>query len=246
MKQVIHDCPVSSFLKDPRVCLVFFILFAQLSLSGCSLTSGLDRRVEFDLTSKAAIYVDSEVIREPPLIHVHPVSEVGGLKVLFMPFQMTQSTDHPEMVGYSLSRAFWQTWSSMRVFEQFEFVPDGGPFRRDMAVAYAKARGADLVIGGFVTYLLAGGTTGPSSLGVQIEGYDVSSGLLVWSMAQAGALPARRARDYIVLEVKNRLPSDPLYVIAGSLASDMGQLMRAWASSDASRTRENPLASAQP
>lgn len=214
--------------------LKFFIilLLSILFFAGCSATDNID----FDLTSKTTYYADTSVVRSPPEVHVYPVTEVGGLKVIFVPFRVVQKMDQPEMAGYSLAKTFWQTWSGMQVFNQFEFMPEAGPFRRDMAVAYARTRGADMVVGGFVTHLFAGGSSSPNRLTLQVEAYDVSSGLLVWSMSQGGMLPGPSKQDYIIMDVKNRQPTDPLFVICKTLAADMGAIMYNWSHGETGRS----------
>ncbi|MDR2050699.1 MAG: hypothetical protein LBQ63_02885 [Deltaproteobacteria bacterium] len=204
--------------------LVLILLPWSLFSAGCS--SG--NRLDLDFTGKPVYYADSRVVRNPPEVHIYPTNEVGGLKVLFVPFKVIQKMDNPEMIGYSLSRAVWQTWSAMQVFEQFEFMAEAGPFRRDLALAYAKARNADMLVGGFVTHVFAGGNSADNRVALQIEAYDVNSGLQVWSVAQSGALPAPQTRDYLVFAVKNRLPADPLYAVTAALAVDMGEIMLNW------------------
>lgn len=213
---------------------LIILLLSILLLSACSVTDNVD----FELGSKTTYYADNSVVRSPPEIHVHPVTEVGGLKVLFVPFKVVQKVDQPEMIGYSLAKTFWQIWSGMQVFNQFEFMAEAGPFRRDLAVAYARSRGADMVVGGFVTHLFAGGNSSDNRLTLQIEAYDVSSGLLVWSMSQGGTLPAPTKRDYIVLDVKTKQHTDPLFVICKTLAIDMGNIMAKWSQADSHG--ENP------
>jgi hypothetical protein len=74
------------------------------------------------------------------------------LTVLFMPFRVTQSISDPEIIGYSQARTVWQTWLSKRLFSIMEFDGDHGPYRRDIAINLALQKGADIAIGGFVTY----------------------------------------------------------------------------------------------
>ncbi|MDL2285761.1 hypothetical protein LJB93_03355 [Desulfovibrio sp. OttesenSCG-928-F07] len=218
-----HDRAHFSTKKQPVR--FFVILFLSiLFLSACSVAESVD----FDLGSKTAYHADSRVVRGEPDIYVYPVTEVGNIKVLFVPFKVVQKIDNPEMIGYSLAKGFWNTWSGMRVFDQFEFAADTGPFRRDLAVAYARARGADMVVGGFVTHIFAGGNSSANRLTLQIEAYDVSSGLLVWSMAHGGSIPAPKNRDFIILDVKTKQPVDPMQLINSTLAVDMGKIMQEW------------------
>ncbi len=207
--------------------LFVIMLLSILFLSGCSVAESTN----FDFSGKTTYHADNLVVRDEPQIYVYPVTEVGNIKVLFVPFKVVQRIDQPEMIGYSLAKGFWNTWSGMRVFDQFEFAPDAGPFRRDLAVAYARARGADMVVGGFVTHLFAGGNSSANRLNLQIEAYDVASGLLVWSMAQGGALAAPKTRDFIVMDVKTKQAADPINVINTALAVDMGEIMLRWSRS---------------
>lgn len=205
------------------LCVLFFT-------GGCGVQDNLD----ISFSDKTTYYMDAYVNRGKPEVHVYPVTDVGGIKVLFVPFKIVQKMDNPEMVGYSLARGFWQTWASMQVFEQFEFFAEAGPFRRDLAVAYARARGADMVVGGYVTHIFAGGNSSDNRLSVQLEAYDVGSGLLVWSMSQGGVLTAPKTRDYIIFATKRRLPTDPMHVLTTTLAADMGAILKEWSTREAS------------
>lgn len=199
-------------------CVLFFI-------GGC----GAQENIDVSFSGKPSYYLDAYVNRSRPEVHVYPVTDVGGVKVLFVPFKVVQKMDDPEMVGYSVARSFWQTWAGMEVFEQFEFFAEAGPFRRDLAVEYARARGADMVVGGYITHIFAGGNSSDNRLSVQIEAYDVSSRLLVWSMSQGGALSAPKTRDYIIFATKRRMPTDSMQLVTKTLAEDMGVILKEWA-----------------
>lgn len=206
----------------------FFLLFIQ---SGCTTVRGIDEHVVVDPAGKNIVYRESWVQRNPPDVHVSPASAApADLKVLFIPFRVTQPIDNPTILGYSTARVFWQTWLQMQLFPSMEFTGDDTPYRRDRAVALARNRGADLVVGGFVTYVYAGGTAGDSQISLQVEAHDVRSGQLVWSMAQSGKIPAPQTTDYFVVSTKSRMPSDPLQAITQALASDMGKQVQNWIS----------------
>ncbi len=207
------------------------LLLAALLVSGCSTGRALDEHVEFSPATKSKIYRDQWVHRSPPEVHVRPAQDsAGSHKVLFIPFRVTQRSADPEIMGYTVARVVWQTWLSMQLFPAIEFSGDPTPYRRDMAVALARQRGADLVVGGFVTYLYAGGTAGDSQLALQIEVTDAHSGQLVWSFAQSGLMPASRTQDYFLFAVKTRLPSDPIQAIARAIAGDTGSVVQDWIS----------------
>ena len=205
-------------------CLLFVLL-----LSGCSTVRGINEHVRFDPTGKNTIYRDQWVHRDPPEVHVQPISHEGSsLKVLFIPFRVTQAMENPSVAGYSVARIVWQTWLTMQLFPAMEFSGDDTPYRRDRAVQLGRMRGADMVVGGFVTYLYAGGTAGSSQVAIQVEAHDTRSGQLVWSLAQSGMMPAEQTTDYLLFATKSRLPSDPIHAIVQALAGDMGTVIQTW------------------
>lgn len=221
-----------------RAILPFIMLlgvFVFLNLGGCST---VENRAHIEIASQPVVYQDAKILRDPPVVHIHPRTEATGLKVLFLPFRVTQVMQNSEMAGYSIAKTFWQTWASMQVFDYMEYVPDAGPFRVDAALRLARAKGADMVVGGYVTNLLSGSTIAQSSLALQLEAYDVSSGMLVWSMGQAAAIPRPESNDYIIFSTRNKMPGDPIYALTQVIASDMGNLMRNWSQQDAIREEQ--------
>ena len=210
------------------------ILLAVAFVSGCGTATmrGVEERVHLNPAGKTVIYRDVWVQRNPPEVHVHPVSTAPEhLRVLFVPFRVVQPIDNPTILGYGTSRIVWQTWLSMQLFPFLEFSGDDTPYRRDRAVQLGRARGVDMVVGGFVTRVFAGGTAGDSDLALQIEAHDTRTGQLVWSMAQSGMIPASRTNDYFLFATRSRLPSDPLHAITQALASDMGAQIQNWMAS---------------
>ncbi|MDR2825396.1 MAG: DUF3280 domain-containing protein, partial [Deltaproteobacteria bacterium] len=105
---------------------------------------------------------------------------------------------------------------------------DGGPFRTDSALRVARSKGADLVVSGYVTNLMSGGGIATSTLALQLEAYDVSSGAMVWSMAQAGAIAKPQSHDYVIFATQSKVSSDPIYALTTTLAKDMGKIMLDW------------------
>ena len=65
-------------------------------------------------------------------------------------------------------------------------------------------------------------------MAVQVEIYDTASGQLIWSMAQSALMPAREVNDYIVFATETRLPSDPMYALAKTMAEDMATVIARW------------------
>lgn len=196
-------------------------------VSGCAVVND---RVNFDLSGPPTVYRDQWARRQPPVVAVQPAEVADSpLTALFVPFRVTQKITEPDLIGYTQARVVWQTWLAKRLFSVIEFDSDHGPFRRDRAIALARARGADVVIGGFVTYYYAGGPDADSQIALQLEIYDAASGQMVWSMAQAALMPARVVNDYIVFATETRGPSDPMYVLARTIADDMGEIIGRWA-----------------
>ena len=205
---------------------IVFLLFAVL-LSGCSTMRAIDEQASLELGSQAILFRDQWARRDPPQVYVRPKDAVGAAPtVLFVPFRVTQPITNPEMIGYSQARVVWQTWLAMQLFPAMEFASDLSPYRRDRALALARSKGADIVVGGFVTYFFAGGSTSNSQIALQVEIHDVHSGELIWSMAQSALMPAASTKDFLLFATKTRLPSDPMYALAKTMAEDMGLVIR--------------------
>lgn len=229
------------FRVKAHVC-SFLLCLAALSSGACSTVRGVDEHIYFDPSDKTIFYRDSWVQRNKPEVHVRPVTAApSDIKALFIPFRVTQPMENPTVLGYTAARTVWQTWLTMRIFPNMEFTGDGTPYRRDRAVALGKARGADMVIGGFVTYVYAGGTAGDSQLAIQMEAHDTRTGQLVWSMAQSGFIPAARKTDYFLFATQSRLPSDPLHAIVQAIAADTGRQLQDWVSGPAALSRMEEL-----
>ncbi|CAK7056490.1 MAG: hypothetical protein DELT_01250 [Desulfovibrio sp.] len=220
-------------------CLLAFVLVLPAFATGCAT---VEDTVSFDLASQPVIYKDQWARREPPLVYVHPAENSDvEMTAVFMPFRVTQSVSDPEIIGYSQARTVWHTWLSKRLFSIMEFDGDHGPYRRDVAINLARSKGADLAIGGFVTYYFAGGSDADSQVALQVEIYDAASGQLVWSMAQSALMPARKVNDYIIFATETRGPSDPMYALTKAMAEDMGNVVAKWVPQPESATKPTGL-----
>ncbi|MDR2162188.1 MAG: hypothetical protein LBO77_08650 [Desulfovibrio sp.] len=213
-----------------------------IPLSGCATFQAVEERTDLNFTEKVVFYQDQWVQRRPPEVYVQPREKAAyAPTALFLPFRVTQAVEDPSMIGYTTARIIWQTWLSMRIFPALEFTGDAVPFRRDRAVELGRLRNADVVIGGFVTHVYAGGTAGDSQLAVQLEAYDTRSGQMIWSMAQGGLMPASRTTDFILFATRTRMPANPLQAIAKVLAIDTGTLLQNWISSPPPQDRLRQL-----
>lgn len=216
-----------------RRCSARLILLLALVLpafvSACGAYGTVQDKVSFDLSGPPVIFQEQWARRDPPVVYIHPAEQADSqFTALFMPFRVTQPITDPEIIGYTQARVVWQTWLSKRLFSVIEFDGDHGPYRRDLALALARKRGADLAIGGFVTYYYAGGSEWDSQVALQIEVYDTASGQLVWSMGQSALMPAREQKDYIIFATQTRLPTDPMQALARTMAEDMAAVFAGW------------------
>ncbi len=218
------------------------LLLFGLLFSGCASSRAGDEHRQFDLADKPTFYKDQWVQRNPPEVYVQPLeSATFTPRVLFVPFRVTQQLEDSAIVGYTVARVIWQTWSTMELFPFMEFTGDDTPYRRDRAVQLGRLRKADVVVGGFVTHVYAGGTAGDNILTVQIEAYDTYSGQMIWSIGQGGLLPGPRTNDYLLFAVKTRQPTNPIQAIARAIAGDTGKIIQSWMSSPPAATRAEEL-----
>lgn len=221
-------------MKIRLLCLLALIFVPP----GCATLQTTDEHVNFNPADKVTFYRDQWVQRNPPEVYVQPLEKAAyAPKVLFIPFRVTQPIDNPNIIGYTAARVVWQTWLSMQLFPAMEFSPDDVPYRRDRALQLGRYRNADVVVGGFVTHVISGGTVGDSMLSLQIEAIDTSSGQVIWSMGQAGLMPASRTNDYFLFVTKTRVPANPLQAIAKVIAIDTGKLVQDWIAGSTPRTR---------
>lgn len=197
-------------------------------LLGCLLLAGCGN-VNMDMASQPEVFVDNGVVRNPVQVYIQPDRPPQAApRTLFMPFRVTQQMENATVIGRNISYYIWQNWLQAQVFSVCEFAQTNTPYRPDMALAMARAKGADMVVGGYVTHIVDGGTTGDSSLSVAIEAYDVASGNLIWSMAQGGYIQQAKVNDYLLFAVNTRMPMSALGAIASTLAVDMGTKVKHW------------------
>ncbi len=201
--------------------LAVFSLLAAALLAACA--------ANVQLGEKAVLYVDEWVRRSDPAIYVRPEnSPREPLTAVLVPLRVTQPMDQRHEVGRGVTRVLWQTWLGDQVFpglafdEQSSWTGPGDALRRH------AASGADLVIGGTVTNIMFGGTTGETTLSLTIEIYDAHTGAMLWSMAEAGQMPSPKTMDYLLVDRTSRLPDDPLYAIATAIGHDLGEPIKAW------------------
>jgi hypothetical protein len=205
------------------------LLLCPLLLASCS-TTNPKVNVTGDLATPFQVQVNNWVRRQSPQIYVRPnISPTKAPTALMVPLRVTQEMRDPVSVSRNLSRTLWQTWLNQQTFAVLEYAYDAQPYDPKRALALGKQKGADLVVGGYITHFLDGGHTGSSSVSVSIEIWECATGNLLWSMAHAGLLAYQSAHDCYLFQVRTRQPMDPPAAILMLLGEEMGKIAHAWA-----------------
>lgn len=201
-----------------------------LLTSACS-SSYLNRRVNFDLAEEPTLYVFAWVDRNAPHVSVYPAEEAAlSPTVLMVPLRVTQSMGPGEAdnISRQISRTFSQTLLQERIFPILEYDENAPLYSPTQSLMLARAKGAEMLIGGRITSVMAGGTAALSQVSMQIEAYDVRSGELIWSIIHAGNMDNKPTNDYILFVQKTKLPPDPVYAITRALAWDISRIFKEW------------------
>ena len=217
--------------------LLLAALLFVLPVLGCSSAPDDSRRtlkVSGDFSTPFQVQVNNFVRRQPPAVYVAPRESLNRRpRALFVPLRMVQQIADPVSFSTMFSRQIWQVWLSLNAFQTLEYAADAGPYEPSRAMALARRRGAEMVVGGYINHYMDGGSGGTSSLSLALEIYDARTGTLLWSMAQGGLMEARQVHDFYLFSIKERNPGDPAGFIARSLAWDMGRQVLAWVDPDA-------------
>jgi hypothetical protein len=213
------------------------LLLLALAALGCSRAPDDSRstlKVSGDFSTPFQVQINNFVRRQPPAVYVAPRESLNRRpRVLFVPLRMVQQIADPVSFSTAFSRQIWQVWLSLNAFQTLEYAADAGPYEPNRAMALARKRGAEMVVGGYINHYMDGGSGGTSSLSLALEIYDVRTGVLLWSMAQGGLMEARQVHDFYLFSIKERNPGDPAGFIARSLAWDMGREVLTWVDPDA-------------
>ena len=212
-----------------QLCFRFAPLLFVFLLIACS-ASNPTVNVTGDAPPPLQIQLNNWVRRQPPQVYVRPnISPTRPPTALMTPLRVTQEIRDPVSVSRNLSRTFWQGWLSQKTFSVLEYAYDAQPYDPKRALALGKQKGADLVVGGYITHYLDGGHTGSSSVSVSIEIWETATGNLLWSLGQAGFLEYQRAHDFYLFQVRTRQPMDPPSAILQLLAVETGKIIHDWA-----------------
>lgn len=209
-----------------------FILAALILATGCARSpddSYSSIALTGDLSTPIQVVTDNFVRRQKPAIYVHPQAALDHKPTaLFVPLRMVQSMNNAVTFSDMLSRQIWQVWLSLGIFNTLEFAPYAGPFERSRALALARQKKAELLVGGYINHFMDGGAGGESSISLAMEVYDVKTGNLIWSISQGGLMEKEKKHDFYLFNITERNPADPSGLIARSLAWDMGRLLLKW------------------
>ncbi len=213
-----------TFCRYVSICIVCCCTF----FTACA-NSPVSLSTNGEMATPYHIYYDAQVAVSPVRVFVHPnVSPSEPLRGLFVPLRVTQDIAQPRTVSRSISRQLWQVWVSQKSFEALEYDERYIPNQVSDALELARQMGANVLVGGYITHYLNGGTVGDSEASIQMEIYEVATGNLLWSLAQGGSLNKEQAADLFLVGVQSRMPADPASLTARSLAYDMGKHIVKW------------------
>jgi hypothetical protein len=164
-----------------------------------------------------------------PDVYVRPVNRpLMPQRMLFIPFRITQPMEKTDYLETELSRTFWRAWLSAGVSPVLAFDESGAWRGRKDAVERARAAGADLAVGGEITYLMFGGTEGRTAVSLRLNVLDAATGEMLWSMAHAGQIERGQTRDFVFFTQRSRLPADPMHAVLTTLAFETAKPVRFW------------------
>lgn len=218
-----------TFIAKSRLCVMLLLISVCLGCARSQDDSYSSISITGDFSTPFQIKTDNFVRRQPPAVYVHPQTPLGHKPTaLFVPLRTVQQMTNAVTFSDLLSRQIWQIWLSQGAFNTLEYAPQAGPFNRERALALARQKGAEVVVGGYINHYMDGGSGGESSLTLAIEAYDVKTGNMIWQMAQGGLMDKEKKHDFYLFTITERNPADPSGLIARSLAWDMGKEIQKW------------------
>lgn len=212
-----------------KASLLILVLFGSFGCARSPDDSFSSISVTGNFSTPFQILTDNFVRRQPPAVYVQPQTPIGHKpRALFVPLRAVQQIGNAVTFSDLLSRQIWQVWLSQGAFETLEYAPQAGPFDRNRALALARQKGAEVLVGGVINHYMDGGSGGESSVSLGIEIYDVKSGNMIWSLSQGGLMDKQKKHDFYLFSITERNPSDPSGLITRSLAWDMGNVVKKW------------------
>ncbi len=199
-----------------------------LGLCACA-TSNTTVGMNGEMATPYHVTNDAQVDVSPIRVYVQPNGPpIDPLRGLFVPLRVTQDIASPRNISHNVSRQIWQVWLAQKSFQALEYNDSAIPFQVSDALALAKSRGANVLVGGYITHFMDSGTAGTSSISMQIEMYEVETGALLWSMGQGGSISKEQATDLFLVGFQERMPADPMGLTARSVGYDIGMKIKQW------------------
>lgn len=185
--------------------------------------------VDPSLTDQTEIITDAETRRSDLVVAVAPKAKSRKpLTALFYPFHIQQPTPDHKHLGRTFGQIFQNEWLRRRLFTTLEMDPQLTYYNKRRSLAEARRRGADLLILGFVPYFYAGSTLDDTAMTLQVNIYNVETGILLFSMAQSGRIEERIEEDWIYFRHRTRMSDSPFFRLVTDIAADMAVPVKSW------------------
>lgn len=198
------------------------ILFTLFALGACAY-------VDPSITQQTKIYSDAKIHKSQVVMTAQPrTRQYQPLTAVFIPFFVQEPTTEYRQLGRELGGVFYSAWRERQLFPIFEYASNERYRGRGRAISLARAKGADLVVVGFIPHFYSGSTVGDSEISLQIQIYETRTGMLLFDMAQAGRVEFRGNEDWIMFSKRTRMPDSPLYAMIRSIAADMAIPVQSW------------------
>jgi len=198
------------------------VIILLLTMAGCAY-------VDPSLTDQTKVYVDARVRKSSLQVAVHPRDKQHKpLTAYFYPFVVQQPNDDYASLGDAFALEFHNAWTEERLFTVQEYEHGARYEGLNSGLARARARGADLLIVGYVPYFYAGSTVDDSAITIRLNIYSARNGDLLWTMLQSGRLEYKQPKDWVYVRTETRMPTGPFNVIIRAIAKDMAIPLKAW------------------
>lgn len=186
-------------------------------------------RMDFDLSQGIRIYNNAKVYVSDLQVNVAANRSLEAKPTaLFVPFGLVQTSLDHHGISYGVSRILWQQFLAEQTFSILEFSETPPPYRVEQAIQGAKARGAQFLIGGYITHFIDGASVGDSKLAIQLEIYDTNTGSLLWAINQSGVSPYKTDKNNALFTIHNRMPIDAMSTLISVIGADLARYLHHW------------------
>lgn len=201
-------------------------LTACSSIEGGASSIAIRTGFEESVPAKTA---DTGVQRGYVQTHIFPLQNLYyAPTALFVPLGIVQDMRDERAISLGVSRIIWQTFLTEQTFSTLEMADMNPPYKVENALGLAKAKGAEIMIGGYITYFLDGGPNGDSKIAIKLDAYHVDTGALLWSLSHSGTLAYETYEDFIFFERNKQMPTDPMSTLVYIVGSDLAKTIYPW------------------